>query len=199
MHSAPAGGSPGSQSMSLREDSLPASDSTFSHEADIESGLSTPVRAQFFSLGAGKESRSASRGGQCSPVGGQASGPGTADSGGPFSRGGRPCKASRGGCIRPEAVCGCDVSAADRDRTPVPEADQEFGPGTANRGGPAQCSASSEAPALTQPGMRHGMVLPFQPITLTFRDVHYHVNMPGVSLSQANLRASPLLQHCLAI
>ncbi len=33
------------------------------------------------------------------------------------------------------------------------------------------------------PGIRHGMVLPFQPVTLTFRDVHYFVDMPAVRCS----------------
>ena len=47
------------------------------------------------------------------------------------------------------------------------------------------------APALSQPGTRHGMVLPFQPVTLTFRDVHYYVSVPAVSSDQAGLRASP--------
>ena len=194
--SAPAGGSPRSQGTSLRENSFPASDSTFSHEADIESGLSTPVKAQVFSPEAEQEFRNASRGGQRSPVRGQALGPGTADRRGHLSsaRGLRTARID--GRIRPEAVCESDLSAADVDRPPCPEADQELGPRTANRGGPAQCSARSEAPALSQPGMRHGMVLPFQPVTLTFRDVHYSVSVPAVSSSQAlSVSEGDLPQH----
>lgn len=62
------------------------------------------------------------------------------------------------------------------------ELDLEAGLGTANRGGPAGTSGSScsEAVGLAQSGVRHGMVLPFQPITLTFRDVHYSVDLPAV-------------------
>ena len=185
MHSAPVGGRPGSQGTSLQEDSFPASDSTFSHEADIESGLSTPVRAQVFSPEAEQEFRSASRGGQRSLVRGQALGPGTADSRRHLSSGKGLCTAGMDGRIRPEAVCESKLRATASNQLPFPEADQELGPGTANRGGPAQCSARSEAPALSQPSMKHGMVLPFQPVTLTFRDVHYSVSVPAVSSGQA--------------
>ncbi len=185
MHSAPVGGRPGSQGTSLQEDSFPASGSTFSHEADIESGLSTPVKAQVFSPEAEQKFRSASRGGQRSLVRGQALGPGTADSRRHLSSGKGLCTAGMDGRIRPEAVCESNLRATASNQPPSPEADQELGPGTANRGGPAQCSARSEAPALSQPSMKHGMVLPFQPVTLTFRDVHYSVSVPAVSSGQA--------------
>ena len=185
-HSAPAGGTPPSQGASLRDDSFPASHSTFSHEADIESGLSTPVGAQVFSPEAEQEFRNASRGGQCSPVRGRALGPGTADSRRGLSdeRGLRTARLD--GRVSPEAVCESGLRAADRDGPAFPGAGQGVGPRTANRGGPAQCSARSEAPALSQPGMRHGMVLPFQPVTLPFRDVHYYVSVPAVSSCQAS-------------
>ena len=143
-HSAPAGGGPGSLGTSLQEDSIPASDSTFSHEADIESGLSTPVRAQVFSLEAEQEFRSASRGGLRSPARGQALGPSTVERKGPPGRGEGLRIASGGGRIRPEAVCESDVSLEDRDEPLAPEADQGLEPRTANRGGAAQCSGRSE-------------------------------------------------------
>ena len=127
---------------------------------------------------------------------GRALGPGTADSRRHPSneRGLRTARLD--GRVSPEAVCESGLSAADRDGPLFPEADQGVGPRTANRGGPAQCSARSEAPALSQPGMRHGMVLPFQPVTLTFRDVHYYVSMPAVSSGQAsNVLTGDLCQH----
>ena len=64
--------------------------------------------------------------------------------------------------------------------------DLEAGRGTANRGGPAGTSAPSEASEAAQPGIRHGMVLPFQPVTLTFRDVHYCVDLPAVRCQASN-------------
>ncbi len=32
-----------------------------------------------------------------------------------------------------------------------------------------------------QPRIKHGMVLPFCPVTLTFRNIHYFVDLPAVS------------------
>ena len=59
--------------------------------------------------------------------------------------------------------------------------DLGLGTGTGNRGGPAGTSRQPGAAGMTQPGIQHGMVLPFQPVTLTFRDIHYSVNLPAVS------------------
>ena len=53
--------------------------------------------------------------------------------------------------------------------------------GTRERGGPAGTSRQPGMAGMTQPGTRHGMVLPFQPVTLTFRDIHYSVDLPAVS------------------
>ena len=74
--------------------------------------------------------------------------------------------------------------------------DTEEGLDTANRGGPAETSAASEAFRASQPGIRHGMVLPFQPVTLTFRDVHYSVDLPAVrsQASNARLTSRPCLK-----
>ena len=127
---------------------------------------------------------------------GRALGPGTADSRWHHSneRGLRTARLD--GRVSPEAVCESGLRAADREGPPFPEADQGEGPRTANRGGPAQCSARSEAPALSQPGMRHGMVLPFQPVTLTFWDVRYSVSVPAVSSGQAcSVLEGDLRQH----
>ena len=37
-----------------------------------------------------------------------------------------------------------------------------------------------EGSSFKDPGVQSGMVLPFQPLTLTFNDVHYFVNCPAV-------------------
>lgn len=60
------------------------------------------------------------------------------------------------------------------------ETDTEAELDSGNRGGPAETSAPSEALGASQPGIRHGMVLPFQAVTLTFRDVRYFVDLPAV-------------------
>lgn len=36
-----------------------------------------------------------------------------------------------------------------------------------------------------QPRIKHGMVLPFCPVTLTFRNIHYFVDLPAVSSVQS--------------
>ena len=36
--------------------------------------------------------------------------------------------------------------------------------------------------------VRRGMVLPFQPVTLTFRDIHYYVDLPRVSINFSHPR-----------
>ena len=81
--------------------------------------------------------------------------------------------ANRGGVA--ETSASSEASAHERDMGTRPS--------TANRGGPAGTSAPSEASEAVQPGIRHGMVLPFQPVTLTFRDVHYSVDLPAVRYS----------------
>lgn len=35
-----------------------------------------------------------------------------------------------------------------------------------------------------QPRIKHGMVLPFCPVTLTFQNIHYFVDLPAVSGNQ---------------
>ena len=63
------------------------------------------------------------------------------------------------------------------------ELDLELGHdvGMGERGGPAGASGQPGTTGMAQPGTRHGMVLPFQPVTLTFRDIHYLVDLPAVS------------------
>ena len=75
------------------------------------------------------------------------------------------------------------------------ETDVEAGLGTANRGGPAETSAPSEASEAGRQGIRHGMVLPFQPVTLTFRDVHYCVDLPAVRRQAIYAQQEVSLQH----
>lgn len=53
--------------------------------------------------------------------------------------------------------------------------------GMGERGGPAGTSGRPGTSGMMQPGTRHGMVLPFQPVTLTFRNIHYSVDLPAVS------------------
>ena len=78
----------------------------------------------------------------------------------------------------------------------------EAGLRTAKRGGPAGTNAPSEASEAVQPGIRHGMVLPFQPITLTFRDIHYFVDLPAVRYrARVSLRSAgvPMCDRAFAL
>lgn len=52
--------------------------------------------------------------------------------------------------------------------------------GTKRRTLPAQDSWDSVDMGHGRRRVRRGMVLPFSPVTLTFRDVHYYVDLPRV-------------------
>lgn len=51
---------------------------------------------------------------------------------------------------------------------------------------------ASEVSQSVQPRIKHGMVLPFCPVTLTFRNIHYFVDLPAVSPSRRRRPALPL-------
>ncbi len=144
----------------MRESSFPASDSARSHETDLEAGLGTGDRGAPVASIASSEA--------------SASGIGTANRGGPIQSS-APSEASaagRGAANREGRTESSAPSEASATTQP--------GLGTLNRGGPVETSACSEASAAMQPGIRHGMVLPFLPVTLTFRHVHYFVNLSAV-------------------
>lgn len=47
-----------------------------------------------------------------------------------------------------------------------------------------------------QPRIKHGMVLPFCPVTLSFRNIHYFVDLPAVRPSAWALTATLQLLLC---